>query len=96
MILVSQRCPKQCHDPVAHDLVDRPLVTVHGFHHVFKDRIEKLSCIFGITVGKQFHGSLEVSEQHRDLLPLTFQGTFGRDDLLGEVLGGVSLERAKL
>jgi hypothetical protein len=37
----------------------------------------------------------EVSEQHRDLLALTFQGALGSQDLLGEVLGRVGLGGAE-
>jgi hypothetical protein len=35
--------------------------------------------LFWVTVGQEFHGALEVGEQHRDLLALAFQGTAGRE-----------------
>jgi hypothetical protein len=60
-----------------------------GVHHQREDGIENLPRLFGITVGEQLHGALEVGEEDRDLLPLAFEGGLGDEDLLREVLGGV-------
>jgi len=60
-----------------------------GFHHVLKDRIEELARLFWITVSQQLHRALQVGEQDRDLLALTFEGRLRGQDLLSEVLGGV-------
>ena len=48
------------------------------------------------SVGEQLHRALQVGEEYRDLLPLTFQRGLGREDLLGEVLGSVRLWGAEL
>jgi hypothetical protein len=95
MVLLSQGGAEQGHDPVAHDLVDGPLVAVDGLHHVFKHRVEELPRLLGVAVGKQLHGPLQVREQHRDLLALAFQRALGGEDLLGEVRGGVGLGRSE-
>ena len=85
MVFMGQRRPKQRHDAIAHDLVDRALVAVHGRHHVFQDRIEELPGLLGVALGQQFHGAFEVGKQHGDLLALAFQGTAGGEDLLREI-----------
>jgi hypothetical protein len=43
----------------------------------------------GSAVGQDFHGALEIGEEHSDLLALAFEGGLGRKDLLGEVRGSV-------
>ena len=93
VIFMGERRAEERHDPVAHDLVDRAFVAVDGLHHPFEDGIENLARLLGVAVGEQLHGALEVSEEDRDLLALAFQGGFGRQDLLGEVLRGVGLGR---
>ena len=74
VILVGQRRAEERHDAVAHDLVDRALVAVDSLHHAFEHGIEELPRLLGVAVGQQFHGALEVGEQHRDLLALAFEG----------------------
>jgi len=91
VVLVGHWSAEERHDPVAHDLVDRALVAVHGLHHSLEDRVEELAGFLGIAVGEQLHRALEVGEKDGDLLALAFQGGFGGEDFLGQVLGGVSL-----
>jgi hypothetical protein len=62
-----------------------------GFHHVFEDGVKDLPSLFRIAVSQQFHRTLEVREQDRDLLTLAFQCGLGVDDPLGEVLRCVGL-----
>jgi hypothetical protein len=57
-----------------------------GVHHQREDGIEELARFFGITVCEQLHGSLEVGEEDRDLLPLALEGGLGGENLLREVL----------
>ena len=89
MIFMGERRPKQGHDAVAHDLVDRPLVAVDGLHHPLEHRVEELPGLLGVAVGQQLHRALQIGEQDRDLLALAFQGAFGGQDLLGEMARGV-------
>ncbi len=75
MILVGQRCAEQRHDPVAHDLVDGPLVAVDRFHHAFEDGIQELARLLGVPIGEELHRALQVREEDRDLLALALEGT---------------------
>jgi hypothetical protein len=96
VVLVGQWRAEEGHDPVAHHLVHRALVPVNGFHHSLEDRVKKLPRLFWIAVGEQLHRALEVGEEDRDLLALTLEGGLGREDLLGEVLGGIGVWGGKL
>jgi hypothetical protein len=91
VILVRHRRAEERHDPIAHHLVDRPLVTVDGLNHAFEHRVEELPGLFGVAVGEQLHRALQVCEEHRHLLALAFEGGLRGEDLLGEVLGGIGL-----
>ena len=51
--------------------------------------------VLGIAVSKQLHRSLDVGEQHRDLLALALKGRPCGEDLVGQVLGRVTLRRGK-
>ena len=82
MIFVGHRRPKQGHDAIAHDLVDRAFIAMHRLHHALQHRIQQLSGILGVAVGEEFHGAFEVRKQHRDLLAFAFQGTAGGEDFL--------------
>jgi hypothetical protein len=62
-----------------------------GFHHPLQHRVEDLARLFGIAVGEQLHGALELGEQHGDLLALPFQSALGGEDLLGKMPGRVGL-----
>src|SRR5262245_17677087 len=95
MIFMRERCTEQRHDPVAHYLIDRALVAMDGFHHVFEHWVEKPARLLGIAISQQFHRPLHVGEQYSDLLPLTLEGFPRREDLVGEVLGRVTLGRRK-
>ena len=86
---MGKRGPKQGHDAIAHDLVHRALIAMHGRHHALEDRVEELPRFLGVTVGEQFHRALEVGKQHGDLLALAFQGAAGGEDLLSEVGGRI-------
>ena len=96
VVLVGEGRSKQCHDPVAHDLVDGAFVAVHGFHHPFEDRVQELARLLRIAVGEHLHRALQVGEQHGHLLPLALQRALGREDLLREVLRCVGSGGAKL
>jgi hypothetical protein len=94
VILVRQRGAEQGHDAVAHDLIHRALVAVDGLHHPFENRVEELARLLGVPVSEELHRTLEVGEQHGDLLALALQRVLGGEDLLGEVLGRVRLRES--
>jgi hypothetical protein len=64
---------------------------VNGLHHVLKDRVEYLARFLRVTISEELHRALQIGEEHGDLLALTLQGALGREDLLGEMLGGEAL-----
>ena len=78
VVLMRQGSAKQRHNAIAHDLIDRALIAMHGGHHAFQHRIEELPGFLRVTVSEEFHGALEIGKQHRDLFALAFQGTAGR------------------
>jgi hypothetical protein len=92
---MGERRAEERHDAVAHHLIDRALVVMDGIHHQREDGIENLARLLGIAVGQQFHGPLQVSEEHGDLLALPFEGRLRGEDLLGEVPGSVGLGRGE-
>jgi len=48
-----------------------------------------------VAVSEQLHRALEVGEEDRDLLALAFQRGLGREDPLGEVLGGIRVRSGR-
>ena len=69
------------HPPCAH----AGMLRLTRRHHAVEHRIEQVPCFLRGTVGQQLHGSLEVREEHRDLLALAFQRAAGGQDLLREI-----------
>src|SRR5262245_35082870 len=95
VVLMSQRRTEEGHYPVAHHLVYGSFVAMHGFHHLFENWIENLPGFLWITISEQFHGTLHVREQNRDLLALAFEGTFGGEDFFSEMLRGIDFRRSE-
>jgi hypothetical protein len=96
MVFKGDRRPKQGHDAIAHDLIHRSLVAMHGCHHALQHRIKELPGLLGIAVGQQLHGAFEIREQHGDLLALPFEGTAGGEDVLGEIRRGIGAWATRL
>jgi hypothetical protein len=63
---------------------------------VIDDRVKEFPRVLRITVGKQLHGALHISEKNCDLLALAFESGFGSQDLFGEMLGRVGLGRREI
>ena len=91
VVLMGQRCAEERHDPVAHHLVHRALVAMHGLHHVFEHGVEELARLFRVAIREQLHRAFQVGEEHGDLLPLALQRGLGGEDLLGEMFRCVRL-----
>jgi hypothetical protein len=87
VVLLGQRGTEQRHDPVTQHLVDGALIPAHSLDHAFEDRVEQAAGVFGVAVGQEFQGPLEVGEEDGDLLalPLTVGGR--GDPLFGQVPG---------
>jgi hypothetical protein len=86
VVLVGDRRAEQRHDPIAHDLVDGPLIPVDRLHHSLEHRIEELSRLLGIAVDQELHRALQVGEEDRDLLALALECGLGGQNLLREML----------
>ena len=91
MILVGDRRAEEGHDAVAHDPVDRPFVVVNGLDHPFEHGLEQLLRSLGVAVRKDLHRTLDIREQHGDLLAFTLEAYPGGEDLVGKVQGRVSV-----
>ena len=50
MVLMRQGRAKQRHDAIAHDLVHRAFIAMHGRHHTFQDRVEQVPCLLRVAV----------------------------------------------
>jgi hypothetical protein len=92
---MGQGRPEQRHDAVAHNLVHRPLVAVHGLHHPLEHWIEEFLGLLRIAVAEQLHRALEIGEEHRDLLALAFQCGLRVQDAFGQVPRRVRLGRGE-
>jgi hypothetical protein len=73
VILVGHRRAEERHDVVAHHLVHRALVPMNSLHHSFEHGIEDATRLLGVTIGEKLHRTLEVGEEHRHLLALSFR-----------------------
>src|SRR5262245_29115374 len=49
VVFMRQRRTEQGHDPVTHHLVYGSFVAMHGFHHLFENRIKNLPGFLWIT-----------------------------------------------
>ena len=89
MVFVRQRCTEQRHDAVAHHLVDRALVAVHGVHHGVQGRVQEGWAALGVEVADQLRRAFEIGKEHRDLLALAFQRAARGENFLGQIGGRV-------
>ena len=94
MILMRQRRAKEGHNAVAHHLIHRAFVVVHGLHHASEYRVKELPGCLGIAVGKQLHRAFQVGKENRHLLALAFEGAARREDLLLQVRWSIGCRRA--
>jgi hypothetical protein len=83
VVFMRNRGAKERHDAIAHDLIDRPFIAVHGLHHACEDGIEEGPGFFRVAVGQQLHRSLQIGKQNRHLFALAFQSGLGGEDFLG-------------
>jgi hypothetical protein len=65
VVLVSDWGTEQGHDPIAHDLIERALVVMHGLHHPLEDGVQELPGLLRVPVGQQFHRALQIGRTGR-------------------------------
>jgi hypothetical protein len=90
VVLMGNRCPKEGHDAVTHDLIHGPFVAVHGCYQALQHGIEECAGVLGVAVGQQLQRAFQVGEQHGDVLALAFQGTPRGQDLLDQMARGIT------
>ena len=95
VVLVGDRRAEQRHDAVAEELVDRALVAVDLGQHQLEGAGHEGVDVLGIEALGDRGEAGDVHEEHRDLLALALDRALGREDLLGEVLGGVGRGRGE-
>src|SRR5262245_33281033 len=89
VVLVRDRRAEQCHDAVAGELRDRPLESMHALGEELEEAVHDPMPLLGIELLGEIHRALHVGEQHGHLLPLTFEGAAGAENLLGEMRGSI-------
>ena len=95
VILVGDGRTEQRHDPVAEELVHGALVPVHLGQHQLEGAGHEGVDLLGIEARGDRGEAGNVHEEHRHLLALTLDGALGREDSLGEVLGGIGRGRGE-
>ena len=93
---MRQRRPKQRHNPITHDLIDRAFIAMDGGHHPLQHRVEELAGLLRVAVGQQFHRALQIGEQHGDLLALPFECATRGEDFFRQIRGRVGQRRGGL
>src|SRR5262250_1768473 len=95
MILMSDRRPEQRHDAVAEELVNGALVAMDFGQHQLEGTSHESVHVLRIQPIGYRGESRHVDKEHCDLLAFAFEGALGREDLLGEMLRGVSLRKGR-
>jgi hypothetical protein len=85
VVFVGDGGTEQGHNAIAKHLVDSALEAVHGVHHVVDGGVEELLGGFRIKTTDEFRRVFKIGEQHRDLLALAFEASFGGQDFLGQI-----------
>ena len=91
MVLVGDRSAEEGHDAVAHDLVHGAFKAVDRVHHSLEHGVEDPAGHFWVAVGEELHRALQVGEEDRHLLALTFERSTREEDAFGEMLRSVAL-----
>jgi len=91
VILVGERGAEQRHETVAQKLVDRPFVAMDLSQRQLEEPVQEAVHRLGSEPLGQRCGAGQVAKEDGDLLALAFQGTLGREDLLGEMPGSVGV-----
>ena len=95
VVLMRDRRAEQRHDAIAQDPVDRALVAVHAVHHHAERRIQDPPGVLRIGVLDQRERTLDVGEQHGDLLALALERRARAQDALGQMPGHAGFERRR-
>jgi hypothetical protein len=95
MVFMGDRSAEQGHNPVTGELIDGPFVAMHNFRESGEAPVHDLMKRLGIEPFRQSAEPHDIGEEHGDLLALAFQRGLRRQDLLGEVFGGIAVRRPR-
>ena len=87
--IVGEGRPGEGHDAISGELVDRALVPVDLVHEDAETPVHDLMDLLWIELLREGCVIRDIRKQHCYDLPLTFDGTARREDLLREELGGI-------
>ena len=96
VVFVGERRSEQRHEPVPHHSADGPLEPVDGLDHRPHGRLQQRPAVLGVQILDQLGGADDIGEQDGDLLALAFEIRAAGQDLLGEVAGGMGVERWRM
>jgi len=80
---------EQGHDPVAGELIDRSLEAMDPLAQYGEEAIHDVVKEFGVDLIRQLHRSLDVDEEHRHVLALSFERGASGEDALRQMARGV-------
>jgi hypothetical protein len=86
VVLVRDRSPEQRHDPIAGELVHRPLEAVDAVGEDLKEAVHDPIPLLRIDLLAEVHRAFQIREEHGHVLALSLDGASRREDLLSEVL----------
>jgi hypothetical protein len=96
VILMGHGGAEECHEAVAEELIDRPLVAMDLGKGQLEELVKEGMHALGAEAFGEGCGACDVAEEHGNLLTRTLVGTPRDEDLLGEVLGGVGLRSREI
>jgi len=88
---MGHRSAKKCHNSIAGELVDRPLMPVDFIHQHLKAPIHDLMNFFRVDFLRHRGIVGHISKQHRHQLPLPFDRTSVIEDLISQEFRGIGL-----
>jgi hypothetical protein len=90
MVLMRDRRPEQRHEPIAEELVDRALITVHLGQRGLEEPVDHQVELLRAQLRRQRTRAHDVAKQHAHLLALTLDSTADGQDLLADMCRGVT------
>lgn len=91
MVLMGNGGPKQRHDAVAQELIDRPFVALHLSQHQLEGLVHQVVDLFGVEFFGDRGEPGDIGEQDRHLFAFAFERRPGGENFLGEVRWRVAL-----
>ena len=91
MVLMSDGGAEQRHEAIAQELVHVAFVAVNGIEGQLEELVQDIVHGLGSELLGHAGRVRQIAEQHGDLLAFTLEDGTGREDLFGEMRGGVRI-----